>query len=45
MLAEYDLMDAYDLRGAGYWNVMRPFAQNYALLASLYDIKKPGFDQ
>ena len=43
MLASYDLMDAFDLRGAGYWNVMRPFAQNYALLASLYDIEKPGF--
>lgn len=43
MLASYDLMDTYDLRGAGYWNVMRSFAQNYALLASLYDIEKPGF--
>ena len=43
MLASYDLMDTYDLLGAGYWNVMRPFAQNYALLASLYDIEKPGF--
>ncbi len=28
-----ELMMASDLRGVGYWNLMRPFAQNWALLS------------
>ena len=42
ILGKLNLMDEYGLRGAGYWNVMRPFAQNFALLGALYDIEKPG---
>lgn len=42
VLGKLNLMDEYGLRGAGYWNVMRPFAQNFALLGALYDIEKPG---
>ena len=40
ILAKFDLMDEFSLRGAGYWNIMRPFAQNFALLGALYDIVK-----
>ena len=40
ILAKFDLMDEFGLRGAGYWNIMRPFAQNFALLGALYDIIK-----
>lgn len=40
ILAKFDLMDEFDLRGAGYWNIMRPFAQNFAMLGALYDIAK-----
>ncbi len=40
ILAKLDLMDAFALRGAGYWNIMRPFAQNFALLGALYTIIK-----
>lgn len=31
--AKFDLVQDYGLRGFGYWNIMRPFAQNLALLA------------
>ncbi len=34
------LCDEFSLSGVGYWNIMRPFAQNYMLLAVNYDIKK-----
>lgn len=34
------LSDRYSLSGVGYWNIMRPFAQNYILLAVNYEIKK-----
>ncbi|MBQ8836200.1 MAG: LysM peptidoglycan-binding domain-containing protein [Clostridia bacterium] len=40
ILAKFNLMDEFALRGAGYWNIMRPFAQNYALLGAMYDIVK-----
>lgn len=40
ILAKFDLMDEFDLRGAGYWNAMRPFAQNFALISALYDVDK-----
>jgi spore germination protein len=40
ILAKFDLMDEFGLLGAGYWNAMRPFAQNWALVSALYDIRK-----
>lgn len=33
------LADSFGLSGVGYWNIMRPFAQNWALLAARYDIR------
>lgn len=33
------LIRNHALYGAGYWNVMRPFPQNWALLNAIYDIK------
>lgn len=38
--AKFSLMDEYALRGAGYWNVMRPFAQNWAFVNAQYQIDK-----
>lgn len=38
--AKYNLLDELSLLGAGYWNVMRPFAQNWTFLATRYHIKK-----
>lgn len=35
-----DLADEFRLRGVGYWNIMRPFAQNWALISALYDVQK-----
>ncbi len=40
VLAKLDLADFFSLGGVGYWNVMRPFSQNFLLLAALYDIVK-----
>ncbi len=40
VLAKFDLIDEFDLLGGGYWNVMRPFAQNWALVSALYEIRK-----
>lgn len=37
-----DLIDELGLRGGGYWNVMRPFDQNWALLSARYRIQKFG---
>lgn len=38
--AKLALADEYDLMGVGYWNIMRPFNQNFALLAAKYSIRK-----
>lgn len=38
--AKYLLLDELQLFGSGYWNVMRPFAQNWAFLSTRYNIKK-----
>ena len=38
--AKYQLLDELSLLGSGYWNVMRPFAQNWTFLATRYHIKK-----
>ncbi|MCI2105480.1 MAG: glycosyl hydrolase family 18 protein [Intestinimonas sp.] len=39
--AKLALIDEYGLDGAGYWNVMRPFPQNWLVLDSMYRIR-PG---
>jgi len=38
--AKYGLLEELQLFGSGYWNVMRPFAQNWTFLSTRYDIKK-----
>lgn len=35
-----NLIREYGLRGAGYWNLMRPFTQNWKLLLSMFHIVK-----
>lgn len=40
ILAKLNLADEFSLNGVGYWNIMRPFAQNFALLGALYNIVK-----
>ena len=37
--AKLRLADDYHLQGVGYWNLTRPFPQNWAVLASLFDIE------
>ena len=37
--AKLRLGDELSLRGVGYWNLMRPFAQNWAALAARYEIE------
>lgn len=36
--AKLRLVDSESLRGVGYWNIMRKFPQNYAVLSSLFNI-------
>lgn len=38
--AKLDLITQFGMRGAGYWNVMRRFAQNWSLLAYRFQIEK-----
>ena len=38
--AKLSLIPEYGLRGAGYWNLMRPFPQNWLVLSSLYNIRE-----
>lgn len=38
MEAKYNLIRDYKLRGAGYWNLMRPFQQNWSLLNAMFNI-------
>lgn len=40
MEGKFDLIEEFSLRGGGYWNVMRPFNQNWALLSAQYNIQK-----
>lgn len=40
MAARLRLIAEYDLNGAGYWNVMKFFPQNWLVLISLYYIRK-----
>lgn len=37
---KFDLLDEFSLAGGGYWNLMRPFQQNWSFLAARYNIKK-----
>ena len=37
--AKLSLINRYGLLGAGYWNLMRPFPQNWLVLADLYEIE------
>lgn len=37
---KFNLITEFNLRGAGYWNVMRPFSQNWALLSQTFGIRK-----
>ncbi len=42
--AKLDTISDFDLLGAGYWTVMRPFAQNWSLLSAMFYIEKaPNF--
>ena len=38
-----ELVAEYGLRGAGYWNLMRPFPENWSVLNALYRIEQLGF--
>ena len=40
ILEKLNLYSEYGFKGAGYWNVMRYFPQNWIVLNSLYDIVK-----
>ncbi|WP_304507725.1 glycosyl hydrolase family 18 protein [Anaerotignum sp.] len=40
--AKIRLAEEYGFIGFGYWNIMRPFVQNWMLLSNAYDIKKFG---
>ena len=39
---KYNLMDELELRGGGYWNVMKGFQQNWSFVAARYTIEKRG---
>ncbi len=38
--AKFNLIIEKNLRGAGYWNLMRPFQQNWSLLNYMFDIRQ-----
>ncbi len=37
---KFNLINEKALRGAGYWNFMRPFQQNFSLLEYMFDIRQ-----
>lgn len=37
--AKLALINEYGLHGAGYWNLMRPFPQNWLILNAMYNIR------
>lgn len=41
--AKFDLMDEFGIRGAGYWQLMRLFRANWALMNDRYEIIKGDF--
>lgn len=38
--AKLGLITEYGLKGAGYWNLMRPFPQNWLVLSSMFQIRE-----
>lgn len=38
--AKFELLEEFNLRGAGYWNFMRPFSQNFAYVSDRFYINK-----
>ena len=40
IIAKYNIIDEFSLLGGGYWNLMRPFMQNWSYVNSNYDIAK-----
>ena len=38
--SKLELADEYGLRGVGYWSLMYPFAQNWALISARYNVRK-----
>lgn len=40
IMAKYALIDEFNLRGSGYWNLMRSFMQNWSYVNSQYQIEK-----
>ena len=38
--AKLALADEFGLKGVGYWNLMRPFAQNWAFISTRYGVSK-----
>ena len=40
MRAKLSLVEEFSLQGVGYWNLMRPFAQNWALLTGVFRVEK-----
>ena len=39
--AKLRLVAEYGFHGAGYWNLMRPFAQGWTVLDGLYEVADP----
>ncbi|MBR0277659.1 MAG: LysM peptidoglycan-binding domain-containing protein [Clostridia bacterium] len=37
---KYDLITEFGLKGGGYWNLMRPFAQNWSFLSYYFNVIK-----
>lgn len=40
--AKLGLVREYGLKGAGYWNLMRPFPQNWVVLNAEFAVEEPG---
>ncbi len=38
--AKWELITEFGLLGAGYWNIMRPFAQNWNFINAMFNIRK-----
>lgn len=41
ILAKMELIQEYDFRGAGYWNLMRPFRANWLLVNDVFQLTPP----